>query len=60
MKIWKDLNHPNIVELIGYAIEGRGSDMKAALVSKWCANGDIVKYLNDNPGVNRIHLVRCP
>ena len=57
VKIWKDLNHPNIIKFIGYAIEGQGSGVKAALVSKWCENGDIVKYLTEHPMTNRIKLV---
>jgi len=31
--------------------------MRAVLVSRWCANGDIVEYLRKNPGSNRIQLI---
>ena len=57
VKIWKDLSHPNIVEFVGYAIEDQGSGVKVALVSKWCEKGDIVKYLREGTGANRIYLV---
>ena len=57
MKIWKDLSHPNVVEFIGYAIEGQGSGVRAALVSKWCEKGDIMAYLREHPNTVRIKLV---
>ena len=60
MMIWNDLIHPNIIEFIGYAIEAQGFDVKFALVSKWCENGDIVKYLTEHPNTDRIQLVRWP
>ncbi|KAF8326036.1 kinase-like domain-containing protein [Cantharellus anzutake] len=57
MRVWKDLNHPNIVGFIGYAIEHEVSVVTAALVSQWCANGNVVKYLEQNPAANREILV---
>ncbi|KAF8326102.1 kinase-like domain-containing protein, partial [Cantharellus anzutake] len=57
MKVWKDLKHPNIVEFIGYAIEHEVGGVTAALVSQWCANGNVVKYLEQNPAADREMLV---
>ncbi|KAF8343112.1 kinase-like domain-containing protein [Cantharellus anzutake] len=58
VKIWKSLCHPNIIELIGYAIEGERCDVKAVLVSKWCSNGDVVNYLQRHPESDRVMLIR--
>ncbi|KAF8328934.1 kinase-like domain-containing protein [Cantharellus anzutake] len=57
MKVWKDLKHPNIVEFIGYAIEHEVGGVTAALVSQWCANGNVVKYLEQNPAADREMLL---
>ncbi|KAF8324973.1 kinase-like domain-containing protein [Cantharellus anzutake] len=57
MKIWKDLDHENIVQFIGFAIEDRGAIPEAALVSEWCSNGDLVQYLHRNPSCNRLALL---
>ncbi|KAF8341251.1 kinase-like domain-containing protein [Cantharellus anzutake] len=58
VKIWKDLKHPNIIEFIGYAIEGERSEERAILISKWCKNGDVVEYLRTHPDSSRIQLLR--
>ncbi|KAF8325098.1 uncharacterized protein EI90DRAFT_3129226 [Cantharellus anzutake] len=58
VRIWKELWHPNILEFIGYAIAGERSDMKAILVSKWCANGNVVQYLRAHPNSSRTDLGR--
>ncbi|KAF8311794.1 uncharacterized protein EI90DRAFT_3023370 [Cantharellus anzutake] len=57
VRIWKELWHPNILEFIGYAIAGERSDMKAILVSKWCANRNVVQYLRAHPNSSRTDLV---
>ncbi|KAF8331100.1 kinase-like domain-containing protein [Cantharellus anzutake] len=57
MRVWKDLEHPNIVGFIGYAIEQGDFGVTTALVSQWCANGNVVMYLQQNPAVDREMLV---
>ncbi|KAF8326090.1 kinase-like domain-containing protein [Cantharellus anzutake] len=57
MRVWKGLKHPNIVRFIGYAIEHEVYGVTAALVSEWCANGTVVKYLQQNPAADRGMLV---
>ncbi|KAF8335472.1 kinase-like domain-containing protein [Cantharellus anzutake] len=57
MKVWRTLRHPNIVGSIGYAIENRVYGVTAALVSQWCANGSVAKYLQRNTTANREMLV---
>ncbi|KAG8943240.1 hypothetical protein FRC03_002579 [Tulasnella sp. 419] len=51
--IWSRLKHPNIVPFLGYAIEG-GS--RYCFVAPWYANGDVVRYLQSHPDVNRLLL----
>ena len=57
MKIWKNLRHPNIVKFIGFAIEHNSYGTNVALVSEWCKCGNVVKYLEQNPLVDRGMLV---
>ena len=45
------------VKFSGYAIEGEGCHMKAALVSEWCVIGNVMEYLKQYPESNRIALV---
>ncbi|KAF8339779.1 kinase-like domain-containing protein [Cantharellus anzutake] len=57
MKIWKSLDHGNIVEFIGFAIERRDGVPEAALVSEWCSNGNLVQYLQCKPSCSRLPLL---
>ncbi|KAF8316927.1 kinase-like domain-containing protein [Cantharellus anzutake] len=56
MGVWKNLKHPNIVQSIGYAIEMEVQGINAALVLEWCANGTVVKYLEQNPAAHHVML----
>ncbi|KAF8343844.1 uncharacterized protein EI90DRAFT_3027312 [Cantharellus anzutake] len=51
------MDHGNIVEFIGFAIEVRGEVPEAALVSEWCSNGNLVEYLHEKPTCDRLPLV---
>jgi len=51
------LKHPNIVRFIGFAIERESYRTTAALVSEWCAHGNVVEYLARNPAADREMLV---
>ncbi len=57
MKVWKNLRHPNIVKFFGFAIEHDSYKTNAALVSEWCKHGNVVKYLERNPSMDRGMLV---
>ena len=49
--IWKRLRHPNIVSFIGVTVK------PLQIVSEWMPNGTLTKYVENNPGANRIGLV---
>ena len=50
--MWKKLRHPNIVGFIGVTWDN------LQFVSEWMPNGMLTEYLAENPGANRISLVR--
>jgi hypothetical protein len=42
MGIWRRLNHPNVMEFMGYAF---GFGISMALVAPWAANGTLTDCL---------------
>jgi len=50
--MWKRLRHPNVVSFIGVTME------PLQIVSEWMPSGTLIKYVEKNPGANRISLVR--
>ena len=51
--MWKRLRHPNIVPNLGV-----GPDIAAfCVVSPWMQGGDLLQYLANNPGANRVSIV---
>ena len=53
--MWKNLSHPNILDLIG--VPDTLEDGRLSMVSEWMPNGDITRYVRDNAG-NHLGLVR--
>lgn len=53
-RVWHALKHSNVLEFLGIA---RGLGSSVALVSPYCANGNITDYLDDCPEANRLRLV---
>ncbi|KIO24651.1 hypothetical protein M407DRAFT_212322 [Tulasnella calospora MUT 4182] len=51
--VWAALDHPNILEFIGFAFE----DGLPCLISPWCGNGTLVEYLQNNIRPDRGLLV---
>ena len=45
MNIWFKFNHPNILRLIGFIIEGG----YPSLISEWIEHGTMVDYLKSHP-----------
>ena len=52
--MWKNLSHPNILDLIG--VPDTLGDGKFSMVSEWMGNGNIVEYVCSNGG-NHLRLV---
>ncbi|KAF8623869.1 hypothetical protein AX17_007271 [Amanita inopinata Kibby_2008] len=53
-KVWHTLKHPHVLEFLGIA---RNLGQSVALVSPYCENGNISKYLDDYPEANRLNLL---
>ena len=54
VKVWNTLKHPNVLEFLG-VVHNMGESI--ALVSPYCAKGNIARYLEEYPQSNRLHLV---
>ena len=52
---WKHLRHPNILPLLGVTL----TEHRFAMVSEWMENGNINKFIEGNPRINRAELVCC-
>ncbi|KAG9048472.1 hypothetical protein FS837_012781 [Tulasnella sp. UAMH 9824] len=52
--VWAALDHPNVLELLGFATE----DGRPCLISPWCDNGTLQDCLQKFPDANRRRLVR--
>jgi len=52
--MWKNLSHPNVLNLIG--VPDTLEDGRFSMVSIWMANGNIMEYVRDNAG-NHLKLV---
>ncbi|KDQ12495.1 hypothetical protein BOTBODRAFT_94549, partial [Botryobasidium botryosum FD-172 SS1] len=56
MKVWKSLQHPNILPFIGPVI--LETPVKALyMVSPWMENSDLGKYINANPNADCLRLL---
>jgi hypothetical protein len=54
MRIWAQLNHKNVVRLLGYTEEPEGP----GLVSMLYPHGNVLNFLAENPSANREIIVR--
>jgi len=53
-RVWHTIKHPNILEFLGVVLNmGEFS----ALVSPYCAKGNISQHLQEYPESNRLHLI---
>ncbi|EFI28427.1 TKL/TKL-ccin protein kinase [Coprinopsis cinerea okayama7 len=53
VKIWRKLNHPNVLTLYGITKIGQ----YVYLVSPWMDNGTAINYIQKNPNVDRLGLL---
>lgn len=54
--MWKFLQHPNVLPLLGVTI----SENLFAMVSDWMTNGNINEFIQAHPDVDRLGLVGSP
>ncbi|KAG8923579.1 hypothetical protein FRC02_011051 [Tulasnella sp. 418] len=54
IKAWSELKSPHILPFLGYSKESGGSPR---LVSPWCENGDLRKYIKSKPKADRWQLL---
>ncbi|KLO05367.1 kinase-like protein [Schizopora paradoxa] len=47
VRLWSKLNHPNVLPLRGYFLEGKKAIPN--LVSEWMERGTIIDYMKDRP-----------
>ena len=52
--MWKHLEHPNIVSLLGI------TQSPFQLISEWVPGGDLREYIKTHPSVDRLGLVGVP
>ncbi|KAF8526300.1 hypothetical protein BU17DRAFT_26677, partial [Hysterangium stoloniferum] len=55
VRCWRSLEHKNIAYFIGVQYQANGSP---ALISLWYKNGASDKYLQANPHIDRMPIVR--
>ena len=54
--MWKHLEHPNIVPLLGITI----APSPLQLISDWISGGNLTEYIGDHPEADRLGLVDVP
>ena len=52
--MWKHGKHPNIVPFRGVTI------VPLQLISDWTPGGNVMEYIKEHPGADRLSLVRFP
>ena len=55
-KVWSRLDHPNITPFIGVCFD-LGLPSAPCLVCPYYKNGNVTKYLKQNPNADRMRLV---
>jgi len=53
-RVWHTIKHPNILEFLGVVLN---MGQFPALVSPYCAKGNMIQHLEDHPESNRLHLI---
>ncbi|KAF8337386.1 uncharacterized protein EI90DRAFT_2645256 [Cantharellus anzutake] len=58
IRVWRGLDHPNVVTLYGWASELARGSIRVSLISTWCDGGNVREYLRQHPTANRQALIR--
>ena len=56
--IWGSLDHVNVLKFLGVSDRTFPKDEIPSLISPWLENGHVMTFLQNNPGANRVELVR--
>lgn len=56
MRIWSKLRHPNVLLLLGYAMEPEDRGYPS-FISEWMENGSLKKFMKGNPNLDILRLV---
>lgn len=54
IRVWSQLCHPNVLELLGYVIEENGFP---SLISPWIANGTALEFVRAHPELDVCPIV---
>ena len=54
--MWKTLQHPNLLPLIGVTM----TETQFAMISEWMVNGNVNDFVKARPDVDRFGLVGFP
>ena len=54
--VWKNLNHPNVLPLLGITVD----PSQLQLVSKWVSGGNMREYIKKYPDADRRRMVGAP
>ncbi|KAF9647564.1 kinase-like protein [Thelephora ganbajun] len=57
--LWKSLNHPNILGLVGVCRWDDTPDARLTMVSEWMTNGNITEYIKHNESQRMQLLIDC-
>ena len=56
-RVWNQLDHPNVLPFLGISKDAGEEGSAPALITPFCANGDVLDYLKQTPNADRLHLV---
>ena len=57
VKIWRGLDHPNVVRFIGWMSDEGEGEISVSLISSWCDGGNVKDYLREHSSADRHGLV---
>ncbi|TDL26791.1 kinase-like protein [Rickenella mellea] len=58
LRIWSELSHPNILQLMGYSLDFGPKPINPAFVTVWMINGNVLDYLKQNQNADRLKMIQ--